>query len=207
MYDQRAKAAPVSLSQLKPEAGLDYRTVALRGRFDNQHVFLLDNRIYQGRPGYEVISAFELEPAVTMAGTQKIERLWVNRGWIPMNADRSIVPVVEPVQGVQTIAGQLVSPADSFVLAKGALTGNWPETIQRVELEKMNNRLGVGPSLPYLLRLNAGEAGSFKVSWQPVSTRPQKSLGYAVQWFLMAAVLTGLFFWVVFKTTDERGHE
>jgi len=203
LYDQRVVAAPVSLTQLKSTEDVSYHPVKLRGQFDNQHVFLLDNRVYQGRPGYEVISSFELVPKLLLAGWGEVERIWVNRGWVPMQAERYILPTIEPIEGVREIIGQVVLPAETFVLTEVPLSGQWPEVIQRVELDRMNNRSGLLPGFPYLLRLAETDPTSFQVNWQPVNTAPQKSLGYAVQWFLMALVLTGLFIWAGFKRTDE----
>ena len=38
-----------------------YQRVALSGRFDSDHQFLLDNRSHAGQPGYEVLTPFVLE--------------------------------------------------------------------------------------------------------------------------------------------------
>lgn len=206
LYDQRAAAAPVSLSDLKPQQDVAYLPVKLQGRFDNQHHFLLDNRVLNGQPGYEVISGFMLEPAVPMMAAGLVDRVWVNRGWVAMQRDRQNLPVIEVVEGIQQIQGQLITPTEAFVLADVPLSGQWPEVIQSIELTVMNERLGTQRALPYLLRLAEDAPGSFQVNWQPVSTAPQKSLGYAAQWFLMALVLTGLFVWAGIQR-DERGSE
>jgi len=205
LYDQRAASTPINLSELKADQDVAYLPVKLRGRFDNQHHFLLDNRVLNGRPGYEVISALLLEPVVLVAG-ERVEKVWVNRGWLPMQADRNILPVIEPVEDTQEVRGQLVTPTEAFVLAEVPLSGQWPEVIQTVKLTVLDERRGAPQSLPYLLRLAASETGSFQVNWQPINTTPEKSLGYAVQWFLMALVLTGLFIWAGMKQ-DERGSE
>ena len=107
------------------------------------------------------------------------------------------------------IHGQLVIPSQAFVLADVPMKGQWPEVVQRVELEVMNKRLQQTQEIQnplqtmvYLLRLTAGEPGSFQINWQPVNTAPEKSLGYAVQWFLMALVLSGLYVWAGLKHKD-----
>lgn len=123
-----------------------------------------------------------------------------------MLADRSILPGIEPVEDIQEVRGQLVTPTEAFVLADVPLSKQWPEVIQTVKLAVLDERLGAPESLPYLLRLAASETGSFQVNWQPINTTPEKSLGYAVQWFLMALILTGLFVWAGIKR-DERGSE
>lgn len=199
LYDQRSAALPVLLSQLKKDNDVAYRRVRLQGRFDDQYHFLLDNRTFNGRPGYEVISAFWLEPALVVPNVGLVELIWVNRGWLPMGAQRSELPEIPSFfAAALSLSGQLVLPTKAFVLADIPLSGLWPEVIQAIDLPQMKSRLRgeLAPAVaPYLLRLDAAEVGSFEVRWQPVNTAPQKSLGYAVQWFLMAFVLTGLYFW------------
>jgi len=209
-YEQRSVAAPVVFSELIMGEDIAYLPVQLQGRFDNDHHFLLDNRVLNGRPGYEVMSAFLLVPAVTLSSGEVFDFIWVNRGWVPLEGSRDNLPNIPAIAGQMiTLHGQLVGPSKAFVLADVPLTGTWPEVVQSVELERMTKHLfegGVeGSSAPYLLRVAAGEASSFEVNWQAVNTAPQKSLGYAVQWFLMALVLSGLYVWAGLQ--QKRPHQ
>jgi len=202
IYEQRSAAVPIELSELMVDQSVAYMQVKLQGQFDNDHHFLLDNRVLNGRTGYEVISAFKLIPSLTMANGQQVEMVWINRGWIPMLATRSELPAIASVEQRQIITGQLVVPSKAFVLADVPMADQWPEVIQSVELDVMSERLSPQlqlQSVRYLFRLATGEPGSFEVNWQPVNSAPQKSLGYAVQWFLMALVLSGLYFWTAIK--------
>jgi len=210
LYEQRSVAAPVAFSELVVGQDIAYLPVQLQGRFDNKHHFLLDNRVLNGRPGYEVMSAFLLVPAVTKSNGEVFDFIWVNRGWIPLVGSRDSLPNISVVAGQMiTLHGQLVNPSKAFVLADVPLTGVWPEVVQSIELEHMTKRLLDGnverSSAPYLLRVAAGEVSSFEVNWQAVNTAPQKSLGYAVQWFLMALVLSGLYVWAGLKR--KRPHQ
>src|SRR5690554_3100101 len=67
LYTNRQQQAPVELNQLDLGDDLQYRQVSVSGSWDNEHVFLLDNRIYQGQPGFEV-----LVPMRTGAETNRI---------------------------------------------------------------------------------------------------------------------------------------
>jgi len=210
LYEQRSGAMPVAFSELIMGQDIAYLPVQLQGRFDNEHHFLLDNRVLNGRPGYEVMSAFLLAPAVMMSNEEMFDSIWVNRGWIPLTGSRNRLPNIPAVAGQMiTLHGQLVNPSKAFVLADVPLIGVWPEVVQSIELEQMNTRLleeGVERSTaPYILRVATGEVSSFKVNWQAVNTAPQKSLGYAVQWFLMALVLSGLYVWAGLKR--KRPHQ
>src|SRR5688572_20604674 len=55
MYTERQQQAPVALFDLDEQEDLQYRQVVVAGTYDNEHVFLLDNKIYQGQVGYELI--------------------------------------------------------------------------------------------------------------------------------------------------------
>jgi len=206
IYEQRSAAAPVGLSEFSTDQHVVYLQVRLQGRFDNDHHFFLDNRVLNGRAGYEVISPFRLRPAITNKSGEVFELIWVNRGWIPMLASRKELPSVSSVNQLVALNGQLVNPSDTFVLADLPLGGKWPEVLQRIDLVQMSEQLSSTQIeqeplkvAPYLFRVEENQAGSFQVNWQAVNTSPQKSLGYAVQWFLMALVLTGLYFWAAIR--------
>jgi len=62
-----------------------FQRVSLQGRFDAAHQFLLDNRSYEGRPGYEVLT-----PLVRTAGDVAL----IDRGWVPFSGLRSRLPGV-----------------------------------------------------------------------------------------------------------------
>lgn len=206
LYEQRSAATSVGLSELSAEQDVAYLQIRVQGRFDNDHHFLLDNRVLNGRAGYEVISAFLLEPAITSKSGEVFDLIWVNRGWIPMLASRNELPEVKSVTQRVELNGQLVNPSDTFVLADLPLSAHWPEVVQRIDLSQMTERFSdvqaqgeARQIAPYLFRAAVGQAGSFQINWQAINTSPQKSLGYAVQWFLMALVLTGLYFWTCIK--------
>src|SRR5690606_42085213 len=67
------------------------------GSCQAERQWLLDNRTYRGRVGYEVVSLFRLESG---AGA-----LLVNRGWIAAPARREMLPEVPVPQGLQRLEG------------------------------------------------------------------------------------------------------
>ena len=66
-------------------------------------------------------------------------------------------------------------------------------------------RLGRG-GLPFEVRLEPGPA-SYRVDWPIVSMSPSKHVGYAVQWFALAAALLGLFIYLGIHNAREIRHE
>src|SRR5271170_7787225 len=60
-----------------------YQRVSVIGTLEAQHQFLLDNRSYQGRPGYEVLTPLTRDGAMTVL---------VDRGWVPFSGSRTQLP-------------------------------------------------------------------------------------------------------------------
>jgi cytochrome oxidase assembly protein ShyY1 len=184
-FETRQALAPAPPGELlgEPAAELAYRPVTLTGHFRDEQYFLLDNRLRQGRYGNEVIGVFELEGPPGLA--------LVNRGWLPADPARRVLPEAPGVDGRVTILGQVyVPPGEPYMLAETALAEGWPKRIQAVEVDRLAAELQVeGEMFPHLVRINVGEPGALAVDWQIINVSPAKHHGYAVQWFVMAAVL------------------
>jgi surfeit locus 1 family protein len=181
--------------QLSPKERKNYRPVTAMGRF-NQQVFLLDNQVYQGKFGYEVIQGFELSDG---------ELLLVSRGFLPGNLDRSILPEIKtPTQPI-LLSGYLYKSLDSLELADNQLSKTYPQVIQNPSGEKLYKHLLKSDRIghPFLLRLAEESPYSFAAHWQIINVSPEKHLGYALQWFLMAAVLLLMFLYASIKIDKE----
>ena len=72
---------------------LKYRPVTVNGHYDEQHQFLIDNQHVNGKVGYYILTPF------WVAGSDKA--VLVNRGWLPLNKDRSVLPAL-PLSTVET---------------------------------------------------------------------------------------------------------
>lgn len=186
-FEMRQQQRPAPLSELwesQPES-LAYTPVHLRGTFVHDKYFLLDNRVQNGRVGYEVLGILELADA---GGS-----VLVNRGWIAGNAVRQSLPTVPVVEGSVDITGHVyVAPGEPYLLAEQQFGPGWPKLIQAVQMDKLGPLVesALGRRVfSYPVRIDAEERGALGVNWQVVNMSPQKHQGYAVQWFTMAAVL------------------
>lgn len=207
-YKERAVTAPQPLDVLLQQQDWNNYRVRLEGVYDPQKHFLLDNRVHDGRAGYEVISPFILSHTIylTTEGGDKasVDYVWVNRGWIPMGPSRHELPEILELAGQRVIIGQIYVPQGKGLILKDTpLSGKWPEVIQQTDFNQMKDRYAPGDTaLPFTIRLDAGSVGAFKTGWQPINMGPQKHLGYAFQWFLMAAVLSVLY---LYASISRRG--
>jgi len=159
-----------------------YRLAWMRGLVDNNRAVILDNRVKNGRPGYEILQAVTL-PEVA-------EKLLINRGWIPASLDRAQLPVIMSVEGVVQLRGYLYHALKGgYRLDDGIKkVANWPTRVGWVTVERAEE-LFAEPFLPYQLRLDADSTGALQTGWTTVAVQPQKHTGYAVQWFAMALTL------------------
>ena len=190
-WEQQRQQPPTDISVVDWSRAeqLAYQPVSLRGSFSEGRHFLLDNRISNGRFGYEVLSVFELVDNNTS--------VLVNRGWIAGDPGRQILPGVPPVVGEIEITGHIyVAPGAPYLLAEQVFEPGWPKRIQAVEMDKLLDAAQLPPgqaALPYPIRIDDGVSGALAVDWQVVNVSPDKHRGYSVQWFTMAAVLAIFF--------------
>ena len=169
-----------------------YRVVRVTGSFDNRHNFLLDNRVRQGRPGYEVIT-----PLYTDSG----QWLLVNRGWIAAPQYRHQRPAIPEIKGPVQLTGNIYTPLEKTTITYDPQTG-WPNVIQSLDFARMGESLGHGIA-PLTVRLRDGETGSLQTGWPAINVQPHKHIAYAVQWFSMALALLVLTFFSNFRRTDN----
>lgn len=196
-FEARRQAEPISLEQLEPMPDPAYRRVQLRGFLDSEHSLLLDSRIRDGQAGVELLQPFYDQPS----------ELWVllNRGWLPW-PDRRTPPRFETPEGMlQLTAWVYVAPAAGMNLGAGTASEGWPRLITRVEADSLWQQLGRG-GLSFETRLQPGPA-SYRIDWPVVAMSPSKHLGYAVQWFALAAALLGLFIYLGIHNAREHRHE
>ena len=155
-----------------------YRNVVLEGRY-LENIFLLDNKIYNGKPGLKVFSPFE---------TTNNSLVLVSRGWVEFE-DRSNLPIIKTINNVFKIQGVLRPESKDFVLENEEMNNkNNPILVQTINLSELSNFLGK-PLSPYILELSELSESAFIKTWQPINLSSFRHFGYAVQWFGLAIVL------------------
>lgn len=187
-----------------------YRAVTLRGVFDPEKQFLLDNRIHLSQPGYEVLTLFY--PDSTDTSEQKVgaDRLavLVNRGWIGNAGDRTSKPSVSmpvPAGEVVSLHGLLTVPSKGFTLGDAIDAGQhqWPVLLQYVDYETIASKLDKITLIEAVVVSAEGQNWNYAYNWQAVAGGPQKHYGYAFQWFAMLLAVIALFVYLNFIKKDE----
>lgn len=198
-FAERRQAQATELDQLDLQSdALAFTPVTTTGYFDNSRSFLLDNRLRDSVPGYEVLTPFH-----TGGGQVVI----VNRGWIAQGARRDVLPELDGPEGELRLRGHVHVPTgEAFLLGdeQEAGFGQWPKVIQSLDLALMAAELQQPQLFPYSIRLASGSPGALRADWPMMNMMPEKHRAYAVQWFTMAAVLLGLFLYTTLLR-PERG--
>ena len=192
-YEMRMLAPAVQIKDIDwRRSDLGFLKVKTLGEFQNGRVYLLDNKIHEGRVGYELI-----QPFVTETG----QTILVNRGWIAQGLSREQLPDSPKVEGVIEIQGSIYVPLDEAFLLNGieengTLAG--PKVIQSIQVEAISADLKKEIA-PYTVRLLENSPGLEQANWQAVNMLPEKHRAYAVQWFAMLFALLVMFIYFGYK--------
>lgn len=177
-YEAQSQAQPVRLpSGFIEEDEYRYRRVHVTGRFDPAQEILLDNVIYKGVPGYQVVTPLKLEGESAY--------VLINRGWVARNPDRSILPEIKTPLGVVTIEGIAVPPSGRYLeLSEHTVEGKvW----QNLNFARMQAQLPHPVQTLMVTQLNDNGDGLIR-HWERPDTGVEKHAGYAFQWFALAVV-------------------
>lgn len=181
----RREAHPLVLAD-DPARRESYDWAAGRGRFADAPAILLDNQSRGQRPGVRAYRLFLPDPAPHAAAP-----LLVELGWLPLPGDRRM-PAVAPVPGERRIAG-LLMPPPSGGLGEAAVQVQADGTIVATALDApaLPGLLRQPRLPPRVLRLDPTDPLGYArdLDILPNTLPPQRHLGYAVQWFALAAAV------------------
>jgi surfeit locus 1 family protein len=190
--ERGGRDAPIELPYADTAlAEAEFRRVRAQGRFLTQRQFLLDNRLFDGRVGYDVITPLVLADGRTVL---------VDRGWLPAGPRREPRgEVAMEMAAPLTVTGRLWRPDPAIALgpAIAPSDGDWPRTVTRIDYEALGQALGRS-LVPAVIRAERGSP--WVLTPRPLEPQfgPQRHYGYAVQWFTLALtvlVVTGVLQW------------
>jgi len=188
-YLQRGGMPPVRVSgQALGIEAMDFRHAIARGRYRAEWTVFLDNRVLDGRPGYEVLTPLAID------GGERY--LLVNRGWVPWGESRRDLPRIDTPDGPVEVAGRLrAPPRDYFTLEDEEALSEFQPRWQNLDLGRYERLTGLAVS-PLVLRLDPAndQGGGFARRWpQYQDSWIARHKGYAVQWFALALTLVVLY--------------
>jgi len=164
-------------------ATLADRQVRWQASFTDTDYLLLDNRLHRGRAGYHVIALAESDAGFVP----------VNLGWLAGDPSRRTTPIPTLPEGRVVIEGRIYVPSGvPLMMQKPEPPAALPATVQTLywdnwqrSLEALSGRA----VFPFEVRIQPDSPHALVAEWTVVNQSPSKHIGYAVQWFAMAAVL------------------
>jgi surfeit locus 1 family protein len=162
-----------------------YQPLTATGHYLDERQFLIDNMILGGRVGYFVVTPFEYESGGPL--------LLVNRGWVGKDSAEDVQAALRTESDVpgETIvrgrAGQLprvgIRAGEVFTADSG-----WPRTANWPTLDELAAALQ-RDVLPFVLLEDPEPGSSLVRRWEPRQAGPMRHIGYALQWFALAAAV------------------
>ena len=168
--------------------------VEVQGEFQESKTVFIDNRVYRGRPGYFVITPLRIEGSTILVA--------INRGWVAGDPNRKNLPIVQPTDGIQRLAGIAITPLDRvYEIEADMVTG---PVRQNLNLERLRAEWGMALQ-PMVIQQTSGSADGFVRDWPRPDAGVDVHRAYALQWYVMAAV--GVLLWITLnlrKNHDEK---
>ena len=163
--------------------------VRIEGQFDSSVTLLSDNKVLKGRVGYEVIQLFKATNGMAIL---------VNRGFVPGHQTRDQLPIIpQSSEMQQTIRGhaylsELAVPDENLA---GAAS---PWVVQVVKPEALETEIGVD-LYPFEVRLEEQHFDALPRHWPVTTMPPERHMGYAITWFMMALAISLAFAFTMLK--------
>jgi len=184
-YDALAKAPPIDLGAqiLDIPPALEFHPVNGRGVWLPEQAVFLDNKVYHGRAGFQVIMPLRLEGSDI--------HVLVNRGWLPAEGDRMQTPLPQTAAGTVSVHGFLRATPDRFTeLSSTYREGRIWENVT-VERYAAWSKLKLQPMMVY--QTDVVDDGLVR-AWIRPDAGSERNIGYALQWFGLSALTA--FFWL-----------
>ena len=172
------------LAQLTDAPAGMYRPVRVSGTWEASQMVYLDNRQMDGKVGFFVLTPLRLQASGQIVVVQ--------RGWIARNFEvREQVPAVQTPPGLVEVEGQIAPPPSKLYELGTPSAG---VIRQNLDLDRFRQESGLAVS-SFTIRQNGPASEGLRRNWPAVALGVEKHYGYAFQWFALAGLIVGLYFW------------
>jgi cytochrome oxidase assembly protein ShyY1 len=186
--EARSELPTISIVDASNDApSFEWRKVSTTGEFDSSRQILLRNRYFEGKYGFEVLTAFKDSTGI---------EYWVDRGWVQAGANATIAPELPAIpNGAIEILGRVrldrSLPQGKFFAIP---TGHKGGLISEANAQASNAEIGINST--FYLDLIDGNQSELKP--EVPASLPELSDGphfaYALQWVIFGGlVLYGRF--------------
>jgi len=175
-----------------------FAQIDVSGHYDTERHILLDNQIWQGRGGVHVFTPFYTLDGITIL---------VNRGWLPLAADRQSLPTIPTPQhetvlrgilNILPVPGRILGPADKMHADR------WPQLVTYLNQQDIAESLDE-PLENWIVQLSKFENNGFEDrNWKPVFLSSNRHSAYAFQWYALAFASLVLWVFMGFREKTEN---
>lgn len=166
---------------------LVHRPTELRGEWLAAQTVFLDNRQMNAMPGFYVVTPLRLEG--------RSDVVLVQRGWAPRNfSRREQLPPVQTPAGVVQVRGRLAPPPAKLYQFDAEEKG---PIRQNLDLARFRAETGL-PLLPLSVQQVGPPSEGLLRQWPQPASGAGKNIGYAIQWWAIAALIAILYAWFQF---------
>lgn len=178
---ERGAQPPLALdAKLQDGMAVEYRRVSVQGEFDRDWPLYLDNRPQNGNAGFYVLMPFKI------AGGNV--RVLVQRGWIAVDPHaRTHIAAPAAPEGkvaIEGIAirnpGRVLQLGQAPAVAPGAI-------LQNLAVEQFAAASGYAMQ-PFVIEQTGAAQDGLVRDWPKPSAGIERHLGYAFQWYALAAM-------------------
>jgi surfeit locus 1 family protein len=141
--------------------------------------------------GYHVITPLRI------AGSAM--HVLVNRGWVPATRDRNQLPEVQTPGGTVDVSGVATAATQKTLELSGELVAG--KVWENLDLDRYRSATGLALQPVMILQQDDNKDGLIR-EWPRPDIGVGKNLGYALQWFSMAAAV--LVIYLVLSVKRER---
>ena len=181
--EARADLPAISITQaVKDSSEYEWRKITAAGEFDSSRQILLRNRYFEGKYGFEVLTAFK-----DQSGAQ----FWVDRGWVQAGATATIAPQIPAAPtGEVSITGRLrldrSLPQGKFFALPTSDRGG---LISEANAQSSNTKIGIDST--FYIDLLSGDRPA--LTPEVPAELPELSDGphfaYALQWIIFGGLV------------------
>lgn len=181
-FKERSKQPPLTKNQLFTAKDVQFYRIAIKGTFDNEHTFLLDNKIYKGQVGYEIYTPFKVENSKAF--------ILIDRGFIRLGQNRQTLPVIRTISQKTLVSG-IIMPSPHYIKMGPMIDSqnkHRPYRFEYLDLSELSLLLKQ-PIFPFIIVLAPNDPAAYPTTWQITTVSPERHYAYALQWFALALTL------------------
>ena len=173
---KKSMASKPKLISVLPDSYQNFQKIQINGVYSSDKQFLLDNKVYKRKAGYDVLTPMIVNDRVIL----------VNRGWVDNN-NRLALPKIDISEPYASVIGYVYNYEKGYVLDSDEINNEWPVLIQQVDIKKMTKSLG-REIMPYILVMSTKQRHSFEIRELYKKNDKLKHYMYSGQWFIFSII-------------------